>query len=90
MDGAERGKQFWQDAVGTFRLCICPIISFLLEVEYHKATAYRVEVLSDKGFLAIDGEKYPFSTFEVEVHHKLAAFMSPCGYYKAEFNVPPK
>lgn len=34
----------------------------------------------------MDGEDYPFEEFQVEVHEKLATFLSPYGYYAAEFH----
>ncbi|KAI0928500.1 hypothetical protein AcW1_005729 [Taiwanofungus camphoratus] len=55
---------------------------------YFKAQAYRIEPYSPKGCLAVDGEEYPFETFQVEVHQGLATLLSPCGYYKAEFGLP--
>ncbi|KAL6300521.1 ATP-NAD kinase-like domain-containing protein [Sparassis latifolia] len=57
---------------------------------YLKAQAYRVEPYSKKGCLAVDGEAYPFEAFQVEVHQGLATLLSPCGFYKVEFDFPGK
>ncbi|KAK7054838.1 sphinganine kinase lcb4 [Paramarasmius palmivorus] len=50
-----------------------------------KAHAYRVRPLSTKGCLSIDGERYPFEEFHVEVIPKLATLLSPYGCYAADF-----
>ncbi|PCH38047.1 hypothetical protein WOLCODRAFT_23046 [Wolfiporia cocos MD-104 SS10] len=55
---------------------------------YYKVTAYRVEPLSPKGCLAVDGEEYPFRTFEVECHRDIATVLSPYGFFKADFQIP--
>ncbi|KAI0703619.1 ATP-NAD kinase-like domain-containing protein [Cytidiella melzeri] len=52
---------------------------------YFKAEAYRVETNAPHSCLSIDGEKYPFEPYQVEVHPKLATWLSPYGAYHAEF-----
>jgi len=52
---------------------------------YFKASAYRVKPHKPKGYLAIDGEAFPFEEFQVEVLKGLGTFMSPFGHYAAEF-----
>ncbi|TFK76400.1 hypothetical protein BDN72DRAFT_830967 [Pluteus cervinus] len=60
------------------------------EVQYIKAHAYRVRPLTNKGILSVDGEHFPFEEFHVETHRELASFLSPYGYYAAEFHPTPK
>ncbi|ETW85853.1 hypothetical protein HETIRDRAFT_311241, partial [Heterobasidion irregulare TC 32-1] len=55
---------------------------------YFKAQAYRVKPLSKNGYLAIDGEKFPFDEYLIEVHRGLGTVMSMYGQYVANFNVP--
>ncbi|KAH9926180.1 ATP-NAD kinase-like domain-containing protein [Fomitopsis serialis] len=55
---------------------------------YFRATAYRVEPYKANGCFSVDGESYPFASFEVECHRGLATVLSPCGYYQAEFHLP--
>ncbi|KAF9483786.1 hypothetical protein BDN70DRAFT_873404 [Pholiota conissans] len=55
------------------------------KVHYVKAHTYRVKPLQEKGHLAIDGERYPFEEFQVEVYKGLATLMSPYGHYAAHF-----
>ncbi|ESK81332.1 sphingosine kinase, partial [Moniliophthora roreri MCA 2997] len=52
---------------------------------YIKAHAYRIRPLSKRGSLSVDGERYPFEEFQVEVIPKLATLLSPYGCYAAEF-----
>ncbi|KAH9952236.1 ATP-NAD kinase-like domain-containing protein [Amylocystis lapponica] len=52
---------------------------------YYKAYAYRIEPLSPNGLLSIDGEAYPFESFQVEVHQGLATLLSPYGHYQPGF-----
>ncbi|EEB95738.1 hypothetical protein MPER_05246, partial [Moniliophthora perniciosa FA553] len=52
---------------------------------YIKAHAYRIRPLSKTGSLSVDGERYPFEEFQVEVIPKLATLLSPYGCYAAEF-----
>ncbi|KAI0093855.1 ATP-NAD kinase-like domain-containing protein [Irpex rosettiformis] len=52
---------------------------------YFKAEAYRVETHTPHSSLSIDGERYPFEPYQVEVHPKLATWLSPYGAYHAEF-----
>ncbi|THH17818.1 hypothetical protein EW146_g3075 [Bondarzewia mesenterica] len=56
---------------------------------YFKAHAYRVKPLSKKGYLSVDGEKFPFEEFLVEVHQGLGTVMSLHGHYPTKFDVPP-
>lgn len=62
----------------------------LPQVYYVKAHAYRVEPLSSKGSLSVDGEIFPFEAYQVEVHKGLATLLSPHGYYAAPFSIPAK
>lgn len=55
---------------------------------YWKARAYRVEPLTSKSCLSVDGEAYPFEPFQVECHREMATVLSPCGYYQAQFDLP--
>jgi sphingosine kinase len=41
------------------------------EVDYRKAAGYRVTPKREDGYLSIDGEKFPFAPFQVEVHRRL-------------------
>jgi len=43
---------------------------------YYKALAYRVKPLKELGYLSIDGEKYPFEEFHVEVHQGLGTILT--------------
>ncbi|KAF8964016.1 ATP-NAD kinase-like domain-containing protein [Flammula alnicola] len=54
-------------------------------MHYVKAHAYRVKPLQKKGYLAVDGEPYPFEEFQVEVHQGLATLLSLYGHYAARF-----
>jgi len=56
---------------------------------YFKAKAYRVKVLSEKGNLSIDGERFPFKDYQLEVHRKLGKLLTPHGRYAAEFKPLP-
>ncbi|KAJ3847517.1 ATP-NAD kinase-like domain-containing protein [Lentinula lateritia] len=55
-------------------------------LHYLKAEAYRIKPLSEKGYLSIDGESYPFEEFQVEVLPRLATLLSSYGYYNAPFD----
>ncbi|KAI0065370.1 hypothetical protein BV25DRAFT_1850670 [Artomyces pyxidatus] len=56
---------------------------------YYKAVAYRVKPLKSQGYLSIDGEKFPYEEFRVEVHQGLGTLLSPLGRYAAEFDDAP-
>jgi sphingosine kinase len=56
-------------------------------VGYRKVVAYRVIPRHDKGYLSIDGEKYPFAPFQAEVHRGLCRVISRRGVFEAP---PPK
>ncbi|KAF5315834.1 hypothetical protein D9611_004729 [Ephemerocybe angulata] len=56
------------------------------KLQYYKAQAYRVKPLSTKGNLSIDGERFPFEEFQVEVHPRLGTFLSCYGRYVADFS----
>lgn len=79
----------------------CPVLQELLLVslieqqlnqqQYFKCRAYRIIPNTsepEKQNLAIDGERYPFGPFEVEIHQGLASFLSPYGAFVDEFSVP--
>ena len=57
-------------------------------MKYIKAKAYRIQPLSPKGNLSIDGEHFPFEEFEVECHQEYAVLLSPFGHYAADFEPP--
>lgn len=62
-----------------------------MQQHYFKASAYRIIPNTpepEKQNLAIDGERYPFGPFEVEIHQGLASFLSPYGAFVDEFSVP--
>ncbi|TFK42544.1 ATP-NAD kinase-like domain-containing protein [Crucibulum laeve] len=54
-------------------------------LHYVKAHAYRVKPLKSTGYLAVDGEIFPFEEFQVEVHQGLGTFLSPYGRYAVDF-----
>ncbi|PSR74126.1 hypothetical protein PHLCEN_2v10082 [Hermanssonia centrifuga] len=63
--------------------------NYWLETQhYFKAEAYRVEPHASDSYLSVDGERYPFEPFQVEVHKGLATLLSPYGSYNAEFSLP--
>jgi len=51
---------------------------------YFKATAYRVIPHTSKGYVALDGERFPFKDFQVEVLKGLGTLMSPHGHYAVD------
>jgi len=53
-------------------------------VYYVKAHAYRVKPLKTKGHLSVDGERYPFEEFQVEVLQGMGTLLSLYGHYAAE------
>ncbi|KAI0035091.1 ATP-NAD kinase-like domain-containing protein [Vararia minispora EC-137] len=53
---------------------------------YYKAVAYRLKPLNKQGYLSIDGEKFPFKEFHVEVHQGLGTMLSCYGHYRTERN----
>ncbi|KAF8163335.1 ATP-NAD kinase-like domain-containing protein [Crassisporium funariophilum] len=59
------------------------------KVHYIKAHAYRIKPLQKKGYLAVDGEPFPFEEFQVEVHKSLGTLLSPYGRYAADFAPRP-
>jgi len=74
IDGAAKGVAFWKDSQ-----------------HYFKAHAYRIVPNTsepEKQNLAIDGERYPFGPFEVQIHQGLASFLSPYGTFVDEFDIP--
>lgn len=87
IDGAEKGVGFWHPAV-----CVLPFFSrvsrmlmHIYQMRYYKAHAYRVKPLSPIGNLSVDGERYPFEEFQVEVHPRLGTFLSCHGHYLVDF-----
>ncbi|EGN95964.1 hypothetical protein SERLA73DRAFT_185417 [Serpula lacrymans var. lacrymans S7.3] len=54
---------------------------------YFKVSAYRIKPLASKGILAVDGEKFPYTDFQVEVHQRLGTFLSQYGRYMVNFKV---
>ena len=57
----------------------------MYQLRYYKAHAYRVKPLSPIGNLSVDGERYPFEEFQVEVHPRLGTFLSCHGRYLVDF-----
>lgn len=55
------------------------------KLQYYKAHAYRVKPLGPKGNLSVDGERFPFEEFQVEVHPRLGTFLSCYGRFATEF-----
>lgn len=55
---------------------------------YFRASAYRVEPYKKNGCFSVDGEGYPFETFQIDCHRGMATVMSPSGCYEAEFYLP--
>ncbi|EFI28368.1 hypothetical protein CC1G_13902 [Coprinopsis cinerea okayama7 len=55
------------------------------KLHYFKAEAYRIKTLGKKGNLSIDGERFPFEEYQVEVHPGLGTLLSPHGRFVAEF-----
>jgi len=47
---------------------------------YYKATAYRLTPHAKNGYLSIDGEKYPYAPFEVEVHPRMGTTLGRGGW----------
>ncbi|KAL1733181.1 ATP-NAD kinase-like domain-containing protein [Schizophyllum commune] len=74
MNGAEKGELFWRK-----------------RLTYLKAHAFRVRPVAPapnrepQGNLSVDGERFPFKEFTVEVHQKLGRLMSMHGMYVCEF-----
>jgi sphingosine kinase len=70
IDGAERGAQFWMDTQ-----------------RYFKVRSYRIEPLPDStGYFSLDGEAFPFETFQVDIHPKMMRTMSIHGRFMNEFS----
>ena len=55
---------------------------------YFRVAAYRVEPYSKNGCFSVDGEGYPFETFQIECHRGMATVLSASGCYEAEFHLP--
>lgn len=51
----------------------------LRDVEMRKVLAYRLTPWKPDGDISIDGERYPFEAFQVEVHHGLGRVLSKSG-----------
>ncbi|KAL1701407.1 ATP-NAD kinase-like domain-containing protein [Schizophyllum commune] len=74
MNGAEKGELFWRK-----------------RLTYLKAHAFRVRPVASspnrepQGNLSVDGERFPFKEFTVEVHQKLGRLMSMQGMYVCDF-----
>ncbi|KAI4526696.1 hypothetical protein K525DRAFT_188566 [Schizophyllum commune Loenen D] len=74
MNGAEKGELFWRK-----------------RLTYLKAHAFRVRPVASspnrepQGNLSVDGERFPFKEFTVEVHQKLGRLMSMQGMYMCDF-----
>ncbi|EPT06186.1 hypothetical protein FOMPIDRAFT_1057145 [Fomitopsis schrenkii] len=62
---------------------------FWMETQhYFRVTAYRVEPYKKNGCFSVDGEGYPFETFQIDCHRGMATVLSPSGCYEAEFHLP--
>lgn len=91
IDGAENGKPFWSDkvkAIPACRLCLAADNHALRQQHYFKVQAYRVETHAPNSYLAVDGEWFPFEPYHVEVHPKIATWLTPYGAYNANFTAP--
>ena len=57
-----------------------------------KAYAYRVKPLTAKGNLSVDGERFPFEEFQIDVHKGLGTLLSLYGHYVSSFEprIPEK
>ncbi|KAK9465382.1 ATP-NAD kinase-like domain-containing protein [Lipomyces arxii] len=53
------------------------------QIHYYKVDAYRVTPKAHSGFISIDGEKFDFTPFQVEVHPSLGTVLSRTGFYQA-------
>ncbi|TEB36799.1 hypothetical protein FA13DRAFT_1727166 [Coprinellus micaceus] len=62
----------------------------LAQLRHYKAKAYRVKLLSPESNLAVDGERFPFEEFQVEVYPRLGTFLSCYGRYAVDFLVRPE
>lgn len=93
MDDAVIGANFWEAHV-SFSLFLHaePYLTghSCIKHHYFKAEAYRIEPLSTKSCLSVDGEAFPFEPFQVEVHKGIARVLSPYGCYSADFREPTK
>lgn len=59
---------------GNLRSVLCVIAGNHLmspQQRYFKAKAYRLTPHAIDGHFALDGEKYPYTPFHVEIHHRL-------------------
>ncbi|TEB20021.1 hypothetical protein FA13DRAFT_1743577 [Coprinellus micaceus] len=63
---------------------------WLSSLRHYKAKAYRVKLLSPESNLAVDGERFPFEEFQVEVYPRLGTFLSCYGRYAVDFLVRPE
>ncbi|KAL1742640.1 ATP-NAD kinase-like domain-containing protein [Schizophyllum fasciatum] len=74
MNGAEKGELFWRK-----------------RLTYLKAHAFRIRPVAGPGRpephgnLSVDGERFPFREFAVEVHQRLGRLMSMHGMYVSDF-----
>ncbi|KIW06630.1 uncharacterized protein PV09_02342 [Verruconis gallopava] len=51
------------------------------DVTYRKVSGFRVIPKQKEGVISVDGEKYPFKPFQVEVHKGLGCTLTPGGRY---------
>lgn len=87
-DGAEKGSAYWQDKVNTVFPNLPTIANRLSsKAQYIKTTAYRLRPMQEDGYLAIDGERFPFKEYYAEVHRGLATVLSMSGRYPVEFTL---
>ncbi|KAK9478039.1 ATP-NAD kinase-like domain-containing protein, partial [Lipomyces japonicus] len=52
-------------------------------VQYYKVNAYRIVPKAQSGFISIDGEKFNFSPFQVEIHNGLGTVLARSQHLQA-------
>ena len=79
---APKGLQYWIPSVSAPILPLCLLLLIpSTQQKYYRVKAYRVKMLATDGNLSIDGEPYPFESYEVEAHPGLARTLSLTGRF---------
>jgi sphingosine kinase len=52
-----------------------------VNVTYKKVSGFRIIPKQKEGYISVDGERYPFAPFQVEVHKGLGCTLTPAGRY---------
>lgn len=81
LDGAAKGKLYWQPTVRDSSHLKGPGHLTWPQQMYFKAKAYRLTPHATEGHLAIDGERYPYAPFQVEVHQRLGTTLGRGGWH---------